>query len=84
MLRYPELDEISHLGSRFLPLFPDAHADSMIQPAVDVLYGVLHIRNTVVVQPSSDIHLQPVQCRAYALNVPSGTKVFQICFQLLP
>ena len=36
----------------FFPLFPYAHAYSVIEPSVDVIYVVLHARYSVVVKPS--------------------------------
>ena len=49
--------QISLLCSGQFPLFPYTHAYSVIEPSVDVIYVVLHTCNSVVVKPSSCIHL---------------------------
>ena len=53
---YSHLDKVTYLRPWFLPLFPYAHAYSVIEPSVDVIYVVLHACNSVVVKPSSCIY----------------------------
>ena len=64
--------KISLLRRWFLPLFPYAHAYSVIEPSVDVLDVVLHARNTVVVKPSSGIDLDFPKARLDGLYRLTG------------
>ena len=49
--------QISHLSLRLLPLFPYTHTYSVIEPSVEFFEVVLHACYSIIVQPSSCVHL---------------------------
>ena len=63
VFRYPQSNKISLLCLRKFPLFPYAHAYSVIEPLINVIYVVLHACYTVVVKPSSRIYLDFLKTR---------------------
>ena len=81
---YTHSHKVADFRSRSFPLLPDAHANPMIEPLVDFLNAILHTGNAVVIEPSSGVSGQFLQCRFDALDVPSGRKASQGVFKLLP
>lgn len=84
ILRYSHLHQISHLRFRFLPLFPDAHSDSMVQPSVCLVNSALHACYPIIVQPSPRINLYLFQRWFDTLYSPPGREDFQGFPELLP
>ena len=70
--------------SGFLPLFPYAHAYSVIEPSVDVIYVVLHTCNSVVVKPTSCIYFGFLKAWPDRLTLLAGRQLLQSGLELLP
>ena len=68
---------------RQFPLLPDTHADTSVQPSVEIIDRVLHACDPVVVHPSSDIDLDLFQTWSDALTASTGRVFAQMVFELL-
>ena len=69
---YSHFDKISLFRLWSFPLFPYAHTYSAIEPSIDVVYIVLHARDSVIVQPPSRIYLDFLKAWFDGLYRPTG------------
>ena len=76
--------KISVSSSHTLPLLPYTHTYSVIEPSVNVVHVILHACNSIVVKPSSCIHLDSFKTRLDWLTALTGRKLFQFQLKLLP
>ena len=83
VLRYSKTKEMPSLCSGSFPLLPDAHADSSIQPPVEVVDRFLHARDSIVVHPTPDIDLDLFETWSNALTASTGRVFAQAVFELL-
>ena len=75
------LYQVSPPGFGFLPLLPYTHSYPATEPSIEVLYGILHTCNSIVVQPSSCVYLDFLKAWLDALDCPPGRQVFQLCLE---
>ena len=73
---YPQFNKIPLLCLGKFPLFPYAHAYSVIEPLINVIYVVLHACYAIIVKPTSRIYLDFLKTRLDGLYRLTEDKSF--------